>query len=830
MDLVYSCKEKLSYFRIKELKDVLTQLGLSKQGKKQELLNRILENLADEQVSRSHGWGKKGAIRKEVVAKTIDNTYRTMKSPGASGAAEVASKSHGKLDLDYGKPEEVEDDAAQLDLKVRCPCGSTLMSDSMIMCEDPRCRVWQHVACVLIPEKHMDGFQPEIPSCFYCELCRINKADPFWLTVRHPLPPVKLTSSVITSDGTNTRQNVDVTFLLSGTDKELLQRSEYGLQVWCLLLNDKVPFRMQWPQYAELLVNGILVQAINRPGSQLLGINGRDDISLISAYSTEGINRICLSNCDTRIFCFGVRLAMRRTVEQVLNMVPKEVDGGEQLEDALARVRRCIGGGTATENADSDSDLEVVADSITVNLRCPMSGSRMRVAGRFKPCIHMGCFDLETFVELNQRSRKWQCPICLKNYSLENIIIDPYFNRITSLLRNYESDVHEIEVKPDGSWRVKNDGGCQDLSRWHYPDSSLCVTTNAEVKPEMEISRQTKQEGSSEGRTGLKLGMKRNRDGRWEVKKPEDTSLSSAGNSLLDIFENHLPNIRPRSSTATGSYRDGEDASVNQDGGNHLDSSVNNGHEIDSLPLNFDTAYNIEGIAPHVSSKDSDIIVLSDSEEDVPANSAATGNETNRADGPGLPFDANHPGVHQRCSEDTGLVTSGTSCLGLFYNGGDDFGIPFWPLQTDTGFQPFEMGSNAPDSLVDAQGSLACAPTISYDLASNSALGDMSSMNFSTCHSDPETNGSLVDNPLSFSGNDPSLQIFLPSRPASVVLQSDFRDNNEMPSRVQSDDWMPLTLAAGGHSNSASTSGLNPRRTAPVESRMETLVNNGSIF
>jgi hypothetical protein len=35
MDLEANCKEKLSYFRIKELKDVLTQLGLSKQGKKQ---------------------------------------------------------------------------------------------------------------------------------------------------------------------------------------------------------------------------------------------------------------------------------------------------------------------------------------------------------------------------------------------------------------------------------------------------------------------------------------------------------------------------------------------------------------------------------------------------------------------------------------------------------------------------------------------------------------------------------------------------------------------------------------------------------------------------
>lgn len=35
-----------------------------------------------------------------------------------------------------------------------------------------------------------------------------------------------------------------------------------------------------------------------------------------------------------------------------------------------------------------------------------MSGSRMKVAGRFKPCVHMGCFDLDVFVEMNQRSRK----------------------------------------------------------------------------------------------------------------------------------------------------------------------------------------------------------------------------------------------------------------------------------------------------------------------------------------------------------------------------------------------------------------------------------------
>jgi hypothetical protein len=31
-------------------------------------------------------------------------------------------------------------------------------------------------------------------------------------------------------------------------------------------------------------------------------------------------------------------------------------------------------------------------------------------------------------------SVQWQCPICLKNYSLENLRVDPYFNRITSLV------------------------------------------------------------------------------------------------------------------------------------------------------------------------------------------------------------------------------------------------------------------------------------------------------------------------------------------------------------------------------------------------------------
>jgi hypothetical protein len=56
-------------------------------------------------------------------------------------------------------------------------------------------------------------------------------------------------------------------------------------------------------------------------------------------------------------------------------MIPNEKDG-EPFEEAMARVRRCINGSGGLGLGDddgSDSDLEVVAESITVNLRCPVS-------------------------------------------------------------------------------------------------------------------------------------------------------------------------------------------------------------------------------------------------------------------------------------------------------------------------------------------------------------------------------------------------------------------------------------------------------------------------
>ncbi|OMP09732.1 Zinc finger, MIZ-type [Corchorus olitorius] len=542
-----------------------------------------------------------------------------------------------------------------------------------------------------------------------------------------------------------------------------------------------------------------------------MGGNGGKDIT---PCTKDGINKISLTGCDARVFCFGVRIVKRRTVQQVLNMIPKETDG-ERFEDALARVCRCVGGGNATDNGDSDSDLEVVADFIGVNLRCPMSGSRMKVAGRFKPCVHMGCFDLE-----------WQCPVCLKNYSLENIIIDPYFNRITSKMRNCGEDITEIEVKPDGSWRARAKSESErrelgDLAQWHSPDGTLCGSGSAEVKSKAETSKQIKHEGTSEGHTGLKLGIRKNRNGFWEVSKHEDVNTSSGSR----LQEHHEQKVIPMSSSGTGSGKDGEDASVNQDGGGTYD-FTSNGIELDSMPLNIDSAYEFTDRNPSVAAGNAEVIVLSDSDEDNDILiSSTTAYKDNQNDAGGLNFPVANHGISHSYADDPALGPA--SNLGLF-TPNDEFDMPLWPLppgaQEGSGFQLFSTDPDVSDPLVDLQrNALNCPSSMNgYTLAPETTIGSANIVPSSSIgQSDTDINGGLVDNTL-FGGDDPSLQIFLPTRPSDASAQSDLRDQADVSNGIRTDDWISLRLgggASGGHGDSANVNRLNSRQQIPSRER-----------
>lgn len=576
------CKKRMARFRIQELKDVLGQLGVAKTGRKQELVERILALLSAEE--GIHGPPKNKFIRKEDVAKIIDDTYRKMQHTGAN---DPVTGGHCVSDSSSITPRE-----EIVDQKIRCPCGSPLKTEFMIQCADPQCLVLQHIPCVIILDESTEGV-PHAPSQHYCELCRINRCDPFWKTLAHPLDPVKLLVSSTPDDGSQPLQNVETSFQITRENVHMLENAGYDVQAWCILLNDSVPFRMQWPLYSDLKVNGIPVKTMNRPGSKMLGANGRDDGPSISIFLVEGCNKISLCGSDARTFCLGVRLVKQRTVQQVINMIPGEQEG-ESFTDAVARVCRCIGGGMAAANDDSDSDLEVIADNVTVNLRCPMSGCRMKTAARFKGCVHLGCFDLQTFVQINQRSRKWQCPICLKNYSLEDIIIDPYLNRIVKMMQHCVEDVTEIEVKSDGSWRAKIGHPFMDLERWHLADGSLCVG----VDSNMEVP-------------GGKSEHHANGHGVSDVGLPQ-------GNQSEEYITNYGQEIISMSSGSSDNMKEDEFESINHHG-------TNKDSMMDFTPYNYNQTSGITNRSSSSSLGDPSVIVLSDSEEENDDMVSATG-------------------------------------------------------------------------------------------------------------------------------------------------------------------------------------------------------------
>ncbi|KAM3293094.1 hypothetical protein ACQJBY_036585 [Aegilops geniculata] len=658
-----ACKDKLKHFRLKELKDVLYKIGLSKHGKKQELVDKIVAILSDQQdqASKIDGLPNRLMVGKETVVKIVEDTFRKMREP-----ANAVSASGNQNELGYSvMPMKNPDDSAQLDIKVRCPCGNSMATGSMIQCDHPRCSVWQHIDCVIIPEKTADTAPQELPSSFYCEMCRVSRADPFWVTINHPLLPVSVAPSNIMADGSYTVQYIEKTFPLSRANREMLQKAEYDIQVWCILLDDKVPFRMHWPLHSDMQINGIPVRVVSRQATQPLGANGRDDGLMLTQFLKEGPNKIVLSRSDSRAFCLGVRIAKRRSLEEVLNLVPKEQDG-EKFDDALSRVRRCVGGGTEADSADSDSDIEVVADSVSVNLRCPMTGSRIKVAGRFKPCVHMGCFDLEAFVELNQRSRKWQCPICLKNYSLENLIIDPYFNRITSLIKSCGDDISEIDVKPDGSWRAKGGAELKDLMQWHLPDGTLCMSTGTGPKPNMGVVKQEiKEEPLPENKgSRLKLGIRRNNNGKWEISKKGDVNLKPTSyNDQSRDFENG----KCVTHTSNTNHEDAKGGSYNSEPGqsDHPTSSV---YDLNSSPGD-----------EHVP------IVLSDSDDENTTVLSPSAVNCGAANDTGYEFPPPNP-----------LDTSGGPDETSFFlnENFDDLGLSFWEYPSTTQDDPGIQGTD----------------------------------------------------------------------------------------------------------------------------------------
>ncbi|KAF2661875.1 hypothetical protein K491DRAFT_686851 [Lophiostoma macrostomum CBS 122681] len=136
--------------------------------------------------------------------------------------------------------------------------------------------------------------------------------------------------------------------------------------------------------------------------------------------------------------------------------------------DALAAIRAKL-----SEQSDDDDDLCIVQSNLTVSLVDPFSASVIcDIPVRSKACLHIDCFDLETF--LSTRKRKddasvadiWKCPICNADARPQHLLVDGFLQDVRKQLEQHGlSNTRAIIVDQDGTWKPKIEPGNANDSR-----------------------------------------------------------------------------------------------------------------------------------------------------------------------------------------------------------------------------------------------------------------------------------------------------------------------------------------------------------------------------
>ena len=75
----------------------------------------------------------------------------------------------------------------------------------------------------------------------------------------------------------------------------------------------------------------------------------------------------------------------------------------------------------------NDQDSEIATTSCKVSLACPLGKNRMRIPARASTCDHLQCFDAQTYLMMNERKPKWNCPVCNKTAEPISLQIDGFF-------------------------------------------------------------------------------------------------------------------------------------------------------------------------------------------------------------------------------------------------------------------------------------------------------------------------------------------------------------------------------------------------------------------
>jgi len=121
------------------------------------------------------------------------------------------------------------------------------------------------------------------------------------------------------------------------------------------------------------------------------------------------------------------------------------------VEDLLSSINITVpeAGKALVQCSFEDTEIEVVETAHAVPLLDIIGRTKITYPCRSTYCTHINVFDLKIWLTINEKEKKWTCPICNKRIQLQNLYIDGYFKEI---FESITQEVIEICVHPNGEW------------------------------------------------------------------------------------------------------------------------------------------------------------------------------------------------------------------------------------------------------------------------------------------------------------------------------------------------------------------------------------------
>ncbi|KZT30596.1 hypothetical protein NEOLEDRAFT_1126188 [Neolentinus lepideus HHB14362 ss-1] len=401
---------------------------ISKSGKKQELIDRIVRQL--------DSWKQANNVALWSRARTVLHKVRTsgMWTSSKSSNESTAYSPHAMAHNQYG---------AGSSTKLNGYHSPAAASSSIIGRYDP-----------YAPPRRSLPTSPAASSSSASAKSSIRfKHSPFFRVDQAVSSIVECPESA----GSMDRRQGNLTFTLNADQVSKLHSSnpKYQLRLFCTSSSfyspglsayrtNTGPCPIEFPPTCEVRVNSVQLTANLKGLKKKPGTAPPADLGKSVRMASQASNRVEMvyvnsqQGVSPKKYYLVVMLVETTTVEQLVDRLQK--GKYRSREDVLAKMKQ----------AGSEDD-DIVAGAQKMSLKCPLSYMRIQTPTRSAVCVHSQCFDATSWFSMMEQTTTWLCPVCERVLNVDDLIVDGYFDDI---LKNTSEDVEDVVVEANGEWHT----------------------------------------------------------------------------------------------------------------------------------------------------------------------------------------------------------------------------------------------------------------------------------------------------------------------------------------------------------------------------------------